>query len=103
MNETEFCSAVKHRDDLEIVEKNHLGALVKHLPSGSFYQLLWSGIAAHDWTTIVAILTGDREPTELKHFTRICGYYSQVENWNRSKVGELRGRHAGNYGIEGGG
>ena len=31
--------------------------------------------------------------------TRIVGYYSRVTNWNRSKIGELRDRHNGNYGV----
>lgn len=31
--------------------------------------------------------------------TRIVGYYSRVTNWNRSKIGELRDRHKGNYGV----
>lgn len=29
--------------------------------------------------------------------TRIVGYYSRVTNWNKSKQGELKDRHAGNY------
>ena len=29
--------------------------------------------------------------------TRIVGYYSRVNNWNSSKIGELRDRRAGNY------
>jgi len=29
--------------------------------------------------------------------TRIVGYYSRVDNWNLSKVGELKDRHKGNY------
>jgi ribonucleoside-triphosphate reductase len=32
--------------------------------------------------------------------TRIVGYYSRINNWNRSKIGELRERHRGNYRIE---
>lgn len=31
--------------------------------------------------------------------TRIVGYYSRVANWNRSKIGELRDRQKGNYGV----
>lgn len=31
--------------------------------------------------------------------TRIVGYYSRVKNWNKSKIGELRDRHNGNYGT----
>lgn len=34
---------------------------------------------------------------DLYHITRIVGYYSKIQNWNKSKVGELKDRHAGNY------
>jgi ribonucleoside-triphosphate reductase len=33
--------------------------------------------------------------------TRIVGYYSRVNNWNKSKVGELKDRHRGNYSVVG--
>lgn len=29
--------------------------------------------------------------------TRIVGYYSRVQNWNKAKIGELRDRRQGNY------
>ena len=32
--------------------------------------------------------------------TRIVGYYSRVNNWNKSKLGELKDRHRGNYSVE---
>lgn len=31
--------------------------------------------------------------------TRIVGYFSRVNNWNKSKIGELKGRHKGNYSV----
>jgi len=31
--------------------------------------------------------------------TRIVGYFSRVNNWNKSKLGELRDRHKGSYKI----
>jgi ribonucleoside-triphosphate reductase len=32
--------------------------------------------------------------------TRIVGYYSKISNWNKSKQGELKDRHKGNYAVE---
>jgi len=32
--------------------------------------------------------------------TRIVGYYSRVSNWNKSKIGELKDRHKGDYLVE---
>jgi len=31
--------------------------------------------------------------------TRIVGYYSRINNWNKSKLGELKDRHRGSYGL----
>tara|TARA_Y100000034_G_scaffold126870_1_gene178784 strand:+ start:525 stop:896 length:372 start_codon:yes stop_codon:yes gene_type:complete len=36
---------------------------------------------------------------DVIHITRVCGYYSRVSNWNKSKVGELKDRHRGNYAV----
>ncbi|HHT9105973.1 MAG TPA: anaerobic ribonucleoside-triphosphate reductase [Candidatus Wujingus californicus] len=32
--------------------------------------------------------------------TRIVGYYSRINNWNKSKIGELADRHKGNYSLK---
>jgi ribonucleoside-triphosphate reductase (formate) len=31
--------------------------------------------------------------------TRIVGYYSRIDNWNKSKIGELKERRKGNYAV----
>jgi len=33
--------------------------------------------------------------------TRIVGYFSRISNWNKSKLGELKDRHGGNYSVMG--
>ena len=50
---------------------------------------------------IMAVLRQDRNPVVLHGITRIVGYYSRTSNWNKSKVGELRDRANGNYGMAG--
>lgn len=35
----------------------------------------------------------------LVHISRVVGYYSRIENWNKSKQGELKDRHKGNYSV----
>ena len=45
------------------------------------------------------VLQNDRAPIVLNGITRIVGYYSRVNNWNKSKVGELRDRANGRYGL----
>ena len=41
------------------------------------------------------------ESPDITAITRIVGYYSRVNNWNKSKLGELKDRHRGNYSVAG--
>ncbi len=47
----------------------------------------------------INVIQNDRKSIVLHGITRIVGYYSRVNNWNKSKVGELRDRAQRNYGI----
>jgi ribonucleoside-triphosphate reductase len=39
------------------------------------------------------------DSTNVYGMTRIVGYFSRVNNWNKSKLGELKDRHKGNYSV----
>ena len=54
-------------------------------------------ILSATWEDLEGVLTGRRDPQVMIHLTRIVGYYSRVQNWNRSKLAELDDRHKGNY------
>ena len=41
------------------------------------------------------------ESPDVYGLTRIVGYFSRISNWNKSKIGELRDRHGGSYGLPG--
>ena len=47
----------------------------------------------------VKVIMGERSPIILNGITRIVGYFSRVNNWNKSKIGELRDRRKGEYGV----
>ena len=47
----------------------------------------------------LAVVNCDANPIKLCGVTRIVGYYSRVQNWNKSKIGELRDRQEGHYGT----
>ena len=49
----------------------------------------------------VSVIQNERKPIVLNGITRIVGYYSRVNDWNKSKVGELRDRASGSYGLTG--
>lgn len=83
-------------DDVEIVI-----IADQEIPTGqrTAWTLPFSEISLHSWDELEAVFLGRREPRIISQFTRIVGYYSQVRNWNRSKLAELRDRHKGNYAL----
>lgn len=52
------------------------------------------------WVDIEPVLLCEREPIALTHMTRVVGYYSRIDNWNKSKLGELTDRQNGNYEVK---
>lgn len=73
--------------------------VVEHLPSKYQTKIPFSTVEDCDWANLREVIAGEREPNVLYHMARVVGYYSRVENWNRSKLGELRDRHRGNYQV----
>ena len=75
------------------------GVVVSHRGSGLTTRLPVQAIERAEWNVIEDVLKGKREPLALQHMTRVVGYYSRVENWNKSKIGELKDRHRGIYAV----
>ena len=99
MDGSTFYDSVAAHQDLEITGVLDGQILVKHSPTKAVYGVAPESVASQDWETLEAILCGRRNPTVLSHMTRIVGYYSQIENWNKSKLGELASRRAGHYAV----
>jgi hypothetical protein len=57
-------------------------------------------VVAEPWEVLEPVLVGTREPLAMHHITRVCGYYSRVENWNESKRAEREARNKGDYKVE---
>ena len=54
-----------------------------------------------DAARFVRVVAGEENPIKLNGITRIVGYYSRVNNWNKSKIGELRDRNQKHYALTG--
>ena len=54
-------------------------------------------IADNNWSTLEKQIIQGKD---VHHITRIVGYFSRVENWNKSKIGELKDRHQGDYTVK---
>lgn len=47
-------------------------------------------VAKHDWASIKSQTVGGRD---VNHITRVTGYFTIVEGWNKGKLGELKDRY----------
>ncbi len=48
---------------------------------------------------VIGCIQNERKPIMCHGITRIVGYYSRTNNWNKSKLGELRDRDQANYTV----
>ncbi len=107
MEMTGFFESVERHPDLEGVgidsdcPDRNPGVIVKYCKSGLMTRIPVAAIEAADWPILEEVLVGKREPQVLQHMTRVVGYFSRVENWNKSKVGELKDRQKGEYSVAG--
>lgn len=99
MTLSDFFMKIEEAEDINGIAIGGGEFMVEHLPSGIVTALTPSAILGNNWDTIYEILAMKREPEPIFHMSRVVGYYSRVENWNESKVGELADRHKGNYSI----
>jgi len=80
-------------------DKDNICVIIKHGVSGLTTKLPVDCIDDHEYEFLLSILVGEREPLVLQHMTRVVGYFSRVDNWNTSKLGELKDRQKGAYVI----
>lgn len=104
MDINHFVASVEEHPDLEGVGigKNGDGlpeVVIRHKPSQLMTCFPAGAIEKADWQTLLDVLSGRREPVVLQHMTRVVGYFSRIENWNKSKLGELADRQAGAYAL----
>lgn len=118
-----FCGAIDKKENLEIIgsergdadkgevlviQNNDVGEDVEgHQVTVEvaeiFAQIRGTKLLTAEQTAeaFVRVVNNERDKVVLNGITRIVGYYSRVENWNKSKIGELRDRQNGQYGQVG--
>lgn len=72
-------------------------ALVRSLSNKICIGVTYKAINENNWETLKRCIHQGRD---VYHVARIVGYFSRIENWNKSKLGELNDRHKGNYQLE---
>lgn len=86
-------------EGLDQPEKKTPGCIVRHIKSGLSTRLPLEAIEKGEWNIIEEVLTCKREPVALQCMTRVVGYFSRIDNWNKSKLGELKDRQSGTYSL----
>ncbi|MDR1519509.1 MAG: anaerobic ribonucleoside-triphosphate reductase [Planctomycetota bacterium] len=101
MDMLDFYDRIEAHPELEGVGVNlrveKPGLVVKHGRSGLMTLLPLETVKGQEWPVLEAILVGRRDACPLDHMSRVVGYFSRIENWNKSKLGELKDRHKGDY------
>jgi len=106
MTGTDFYDAIAAHPTLELRGIVAGELRVAHPPTGALWSLTVAGVKAIDWETLESVLTGRRDAEIISHQSRIVGYYSTfklakpdsiLNNWNRSKLGEMEARRRGDY------
>jgi hypothetical protein len=100
---SDFYDWVKDRLDLEgvgIVITGKPAVVVRNVKTESFFRIPVGEIAKGDWENIGAILEGRHKDEALYRMLWMVGYFSWIENWNKSKLGELRDSHRDDCGVE---
>ena len=99
---TEFYMAIESDPQLLGIGIDGDIIYVKYTAIGGFElitQIDAACISEHPWDLLHRVLVGDLEPKILTHMSRIVGYFSRIDNWNASKLAELKDRQGGNYAV----
>lgn len=96
-----FSELVRAHPDLGLVsvDADEEAVYLKRPSTGLCFRLTLRAILEHEWEELAAVFTHRRAPNVLSHISRVVGYYSRIENWNKSKHSELADRRKGDYFI----
>lgn len=99
MTVDEVRGIIDENEELEMFVDQKENLIVSNSKTGRFYRIASASVGDLEVKELRAFLMGEREAQELITITRVIGYYSQVQNWNRSKVAELADRRKGTYAL----
>lgn len=94
-----FRQAVKKHPDLVLVEVRGTFITIGNKKKYATHTFPFSEIMKHPWEEWLALFMGLRGSRLMIQLSRVVGYYSRVDNWNRSKQAELKDRHGGDYAL----
>lgn len=66
----------------------------EHLDTVAHFS--FEAIEKNGWPTLEKQIIQGKN---VHHLSRVVGYFSRIENWNKSKRGELKDRQRGDYQV----
>jgi hypothetical protein len=96
------CEDTKDGKDILVVENSNVAKHIDgHQCEVDLAEIFAKTTDEASAQEFVDVIDTTRAPIVLEGVTRIVGYYSRVNNWNKSKIGELRDRNQQNYALAG--
>ncbi len=96
------CSEIVEGKEVLVVENSNINKEIEgHQITVDVSEIFAKGKDEKSIVAFVAVINNDRKSIVCEGVTRIVGYYSRVQNWNKSKIGELRDRLGANYALSG--
>lgn len=74
-------------------------AEVENEQSQQVFLLKDRDMAEYTWDQLRPVLMLESSGINLVCFSRVCGYFSQTQNWNQSKRSEREDRLKGDYAV----
>ncbi len=98
MTISDFFATVNADPDLTGIDMAHDTVTVKD-EAGYYTTFHACVILELPWATLREYAVGTKMLEPLYHVTRVVGYFSRIENWNKSRLAELKDRRKGNYEV----
>jgi hypothetical protein len=99
MDKKAFEAAIESHNKLAFYQPARNGLYFVKNWRGDVFEIAGGEVERVPYKQLEMIFLKQREPKVMEHMTRVCGYYSDVKNWNASKVAELKDRRLGDYEV----
>ena len=101
MSNPDFLSMVAADENMAVEDVGEEGVIRVWARNGQLrrFDVDAADIQNHDWDELCAVFFCKRPVKIMKKYQRVVGYYSDMANWNRSKLAEARDRAKGNYEV----
>ncbi|HRR96377.1 MAG TPA: anaerobic ribonucleoside-triphosphate reductase [Candidatus Ratteibacteria bacterium] len=90
MDRNKFVEALKEQGYIYEVEDTGNCVIVKNKHFGTITQISNEAIENNDLQSLV-LLT--HQGKNIEHITRVTGYFSKINSWNKGKIAELKDRY----------